>query len=653
MLQRTAFVSVKSHLSLKVVGAALISVCLIASMQTIAFYLHEDGQLKDYFAMECQLLLGHLSSRSAEALQVGDLEAVKAAGLYAMSQLDVIHCRIEDASGNVWFEQADPDYAGIEQDSVHVFRQDIMASRWNDVFPEQILLEEYAAETRPVGRAQLVLSDARWRAKLTSLLRTSLWTSFVSGTVVFSALFVVLRVLVMQPVRRLTHASLGMVNGDLEQRVEVTSSDEIGRMSAAFNSMAEQNQQMLARLEGQKHDLGEMAAEAQDLNRTLESIRRIHRGVIAAEHPAPLLDLCVDALLSTGGYQCVGIRATVGGEMTTALGGLDPAAERLVLDSWTEEDVGWAAAGDIGSPIGQDEDMQDGLCAFAVPMVYSGAPFGSIHVCPSSGAGKNLDLGPLLEELSDDLAFALHDLERSEQREAEIRRVQSLLDRERLLLREIHHRTKNNMQVIISLMKMRIRRSPESHEFLDDTMRRLQTMARAHDVLHASTEETPADFASANLAQYTRALVTDLRSLCPPGIDLEVDAEPMIVPPDALVPIGLIINELVTNSIEHGFLEKTTGTVMVVVARRLDNMLIVQVEDDGAGMPVRTEGDPVGPSRFHPAVSGQGGMGTALVTALAQQVQGRIEVASCSSGTRVRLLSTLLDTHPAPDDSIE
>ena len=203
--------------------------------------------------------------------------------------------------------------------------------------------------------------------------------------------------------------------------------------------------------------------------------------------------------------------------------------------------------------------------------------------------------------------------------EAERSRVQeelraSLAEKD-MLLREVHHRVKNNLQVISSLLKLQARvvQDPAAVEALLDCQGRVRTMALVHDTLHRSR-----DLATVDLIPYLNSLGSHLFQMYRERDQLvryQVLGEPTLVSLDTAIPCGLITNELVSNALRHAFSGRGRGQVWVMVENE-GNAHTLIVADDGVGLP-----EDVDIRRTH-------SLGLQLVTSLVDQIRGSIEVES-------------------------
>jgi PAS domain S-box-containing protein len=205
------------------------------------------------------------------------------------------------------------------------------------------------------------------------------------------------------------------------------------------------------------------------------------------------------------------------------------------------------------------------------------------------------------------------DITRQKQAEA---RLEAALQEKEVLLREIHHRVKNNMQIINSLLRLQSRKlsAPDLLAVFQESQNRIMTMALIHETLYQGDDMSRVEF-SAYLRRLTDVLARAYR-MDNPGVKVEVVAGPVMLDLDAAAPIGLIVNELVTNSFKHAFPGDRAGTIRVELTASSDEVTLV-VADDGAGL---------GPD-FDPADLDS--LGLSLVKGLAEdQLEGRLTVQS-------------------------
>jgi two-component sensor histidine kinase len=168
------------------------------------------------------------------------------------------------------------------------------------------------------------------------------------------------------------------------------------------------------------------------------------------------------------------------------------------------------------------------------------------------------------------------------------------------------------MQVITSLLSLASSRVPDpvQRQHFLDSMQRIHSMALVHEKLYRSGNLATIDF-----GDYLTSVTTQLmRSSAKPGITCDVRAEKISLGVDTAVPCGLIVNELVSNSLKHAFEGRASGTVTVTLCRPAAAMVEMAVRDDGVGFPDHLD--------FREVPS----MGMNLVVSLTGQISGTVEM---------------------------
>jgi PAS domain S-box-containing protein len=205
----------------------------------------------------------------------------------------------------------------------------------------------------------------------------------------------------------------------------------------------------------------------------------------------------------------------------------------------------------------------------------------------------NADLEQRVAERTDELTSALRERE--------------------VLLQEVHHRVKNNLQVISSLINLQVRKlsGEGDRAALEECRTRVQAIALIHEQLYQSR-----DYANVPFSEYTRHLVRNVfrtLQISPDRIQLELAIEDVAVPVDKAIPCGLLLNELITNALKHAFKDGRAGTIRVELARHAGAIRMV-VADDGVGLPPDLD------------VRGTSSLGLRLVHTLVRQLRATLAV---------------------------
>jgi len=370
-----------------------------------------------------------------------------------------------------------------------------------------------------------------------------------------------------RPIRRLHAAAVALGEGRLDTRVGFSSGDELGVLAGAFDSMAAQ-----------------LAASTV----SVASLRSMFDAMAAG------------VLLCDGN-----------GIVTTA----NRAARDLIAAPADEP---------VGKPFGAVCRLGAGE-RLASMVLASTAAGGSMERRFLRKDGSELPVSLSIAEMRSPAqalqgyVVVAQDLTPIKHIEGQLR--ESLAEKE-LLLREVHHRVKNNMQVISSLLAMQSSGDPEVRQRLEESQNRIRTIALIHEQLYQSTELAQIDTRS-----YLNVLATHLLQSFgkADSVRLEFDVEPMGLDLDQSLACGLIVNELLTNSLKYAFPDDRRGTIRLVLKNLADGSRLLEVADDGRGV---TPPDPTAPARKT--------LGTSLVAKLARQLRGEVEIEG-SNGMCVRI----------------
>lgn len=191
----------------------------------------------------------------------------------------------------------------------------------------------------------------------------------------------------------------------------------------------------------------------------------------------------------------------------------------------------------------------------------------------------------LLSEMAVDISFTLDNFAHEMARRQSEAALRTSLTEKEILLKEVHHRVKNNMQVISSLLNLQSSAIEDERvrTLFQESQNRVRSMALVHELLYQSE-----NLARIDLAVYARMLAESLWAPCgadASAVALKLELVPVFLDVDAAVPTGLIINELLSNAMKHAFLPGRRGTITLKVGPHGDGAYWFSVSDDGVGMP--------------------------------------------------------------------
>lgn len=202
-------------------------------------------------------------------------------------------------------------------------------------------------------------------------------------------------------------------------------------------------------------------------------------------------------------------------------------------------------------------------------------------------------------------------------------KLKKSLDEKEVLIKEIHHRVKNNLMVISSLLNLQSQyiKDKEALSIFRESQNRARSMALIHERLYRSSDLKQIDF-----GEYIKTLSKDLFHSCitnPQQVQLNMQVENLMVDINTTVPLGLIVNELITNSMKHGFVGDAKGEINIEFHKDGDEFILV-VDDTGVGFPDDID--------FRNTST----LGLQLVNNLTNQINGKIEL-NRDNGTEFRI----------------
>lgn len=267
------------------------------------------------------------------------------------------------------------------------------------------------------------------------------------------------------------------------------------------------------------------------------------------------------------------------------------------------------------------EDIQIGLESFHMLQSGRESPPHELRVLTKSGEYKVGEFRPTPHIKGGQvvgISGIVRDVTERKEAEGELKRysdeLAASLEEKKVLLNEIHHRVKNNMQVVTSLLKLQSKQisNKEDLEVFREGQNRIRSMAQIHERLYQSKDMARVDF-----EDYIEGLTKSLfRSYRIPGskIELTVDAKDVQLGIDKAIPCGLIINELISNSLKYAFPEGRKGEIQISLLPKGDDEIELTARDDGVGLPADVD------------IQESPTLGLHLVNSFVKQLRGTLEI---------------------------
>lgn len=186
-----------------------------------------------------------------------------------------------------------------------------------------------------------------------------------------------------------------------------------------------------------------------------------------------------------------------------------------------------------------------------------------------------------------------------------------LLEEKEWLVKEIHHRVKNNLQIVISLLSTQSKYldNKEAVAAISESRHRMQAISLIHQKLYQSENTT-----SVNMQTYITELSDYLKTSFNNGkeIDFLINVDEILLDISQAIPIGLILNEIITNAIKYAFEERAAGNIQIKMLCIDENKILLEIKDNGVGLPDNFD------------LKNSTSMGMRLVTGLAKQINGKL-----------------------------
>jgi PAS domain S-box-containing protein len=248
----------------------------------------------------------------------------------------------------------------------------------------------------------------------------------------------------------------------------------------------------------------------------------------------------------------------------------------------------------------------------------SGEPFNASVTADTITIGNIRYLIAIVRDISDlkraeeQLKHFNEDLEKGIADRTE--KLNDLLEEKVLLLREVHHRVKNNLQIILSLIRLQSRtiKDPQFLDTMGEFQNRIMAMAHVHERMYRAEDISRIDLAE--IVTFLGKSLFKTYKADPQHIRLNIEMNDIQIPITSAIPISLIMNELISNSLKHAFPKGTTGEITIAGRREADTIVLL-IRDTGIGIPEELDWK-----------RNEQSLGLRLVVSLVEQLDGTIEL---------------------------
>lgn len=457
-----------------------------------------------------------------------------------------------------------------------------------------------------------------------------------------------------KPISDLALMTKRIESGDLSSRVNIRSNDELGLLADSFNKMTdavsksrenlenkvEERTAELARANEQlKNEIEEKKKTETILNQytvKLQTLEEIYKGIISSKSPVEIFknssqkihDNIINFSRSSAAIFDFSNGSAVLFAFTFEKNIVIESEENFLLSHFSSieklQEVDFFVEENLLAKKPKSEMEQlvlsKGISSYiCVGLKFQGQLIGELNFAFSENEKLSSSTIDTILEISNQVAVAIVQLSLEEKLKQHADDLQNSLREKEVLLKEIHHRVKNNLQIITSLLYLQSLKidDSETQSIFKDSQNRVKSLALVHEKLYQSKDLARIDFAD-YLKNLTNFIFTTYKTNIS-NLYIDYDLDDIYLSVEISVPLGLIINELLSNALKYAFLglesdELTEHRILLRFKNILPNKYILCVSDNGKGLP----------ENFNLEESES--LGLKLVTSLVQQIDGTLEV---------------------------
>ncbi len=414
---------------------------------------------------------------------------------------------------------------------------------------------EHASQT--IGKIQIVLTRERERKVILYNTIVAVLFLFIIVAAILITNLLITRFFLFNPIKKLERSASKIAQGDLDTPIDISATDEIGELAKVFNHMIQNIKEVTA----SRDELND------EIHRRLSSEQALRQERDRAQN---YLDIAGVIIIAIDMNQNVMLINKKGCEV------LGLPEEKILGCNWFETFLPVAIQGTVKETFNQIINSKINPVEYYENEIVSCS--GKTHLIAWHNTMLKDKMGKVLGTLSSG-----EDI--TERKKSEVQLVSSLKEKE-ILLKEIHHRVKNNMQMIQSLFNLQADKIKEDElkiPFIESNSR-IKVMALVHENLYQSDS-----LSKINLNRYFSDLTGQiLHAYGTPEkeIDLALDVEPMNFDIDKIIACGLIVNELMTNSMKYAFVDKQEGKITLTLRQIGSESVELIISDNGSGLPM-------------------------------------------------------------------
>ena len=457
-----------------------------------------------------------------------------------------------------------------------------------------------------------------------------------------------------KPISDLSIMAKRIESGDLTARVNIHSKDELGMLSDSFNKMTDavskSRDELENKVQERTNELAktniQLTSEIEERKKTevilnqytikLETLEEIYKGIISSKSPVDIFknsaqkinDNIVKFSRSSAAMFDFSNGSAVLYAFTFEKNRIIESEENFLLSHFASlerlQEVDYYLEENL-SQKKQKSEMEKLVLAkginsyICVGLKFQGQLIGELNFAFAESEGIKQSTIDTILEISNQVAVAIVQLSLEEKLKQHADELQNSLREKEVLLKEIHHRVKNNLQIITSLLYLQSLKIDDAatQSIFKDSQNRVKSLALVHEKLYQSKDLARIDF-SDYLKNLTNFIFTTYKTNIV-NLNIDYDLDDVYLSVEVSVPLGLIINELLSNALKYAFTgietdELAEHRILLSFKNISSNRFVLSISDNGKGLP----------DSFN--IDESESLGLKLVTSLVQQIDGKLEV---------------------------